>query len=266
MITIKVENQKVIANLKKFASAVGKEAGPLIANEARLWCIDGIKEVPPMGMGTQAQKDGKAAVAKDIGRAFPLASINSLTSDEMIRAMGAAEQTGSVEPFNRMAERLGWKSRAVSFQERLHRESRNDVGRVRRKRTDQLMVTQEDRAAREQHIKKKWANVGMMKGALAWGAEKAAAASKLKGTRIPAWITKQMHKGMAWLGTNVTINMMGAKTSFKMQTGMHSLAVPALRRALDRRAKALARKARNLALGKAAIVDGKYKILRSDKQ
>ena len=266
MITIKVTNAKVLANLQKFAAAVGKDAGPLIANEARLWCIDGMKEIPPMGIGTAAQKAGKEAVAKDIARAFPLVSINAQTSDEMLRAIERAEETGSVGAYNRIAEKLGRKSRAVTFQERLHRASRNDAGRVPKRRIDQLIVTQENRAARDQHIKKKWGNVGMMKGSLAWCAEKAGSASKMKGTRIPAWIAKQMDKGRAWLGTHVSIAMRGAKTSFKITTGMHSLAVPALRRGMDRRAKALLRKARNLALGKASIVNGKYKILKSDRE
>ena len=265
MIKISVSDSKIQNQLSRFAKEIGKNAGPLIANEARLWCIDGMKSIPPVGIDKKAELQGKGAVARDVAKAFPNYVARSNSSEAMLRAYGASEMSGDISHFNRMAERLGNSSRAARFDPSVHRKSRSEAGRVRRINTRQYIVTQQDRAQREAHIKKKWAHVGMMKGALAWAAEKAGQASRMKGQRIPRWIEKQAEDGHRWLATQIAIRMAGAKTSVGIKTGTHNYALRGLHMAMQTRAKALARKARNLVNNKAAIIGGKYTILKSDR-
>ena len=260
MITIRMDDAKAQAALKRFADAVGKDAGPLIADEARLLAVDLMKMQMPKGLTKAAQAKGQKSVSIDVRKAAPTFKTNTLR-----HLVDKANETGNIGPMNATLSHMGRQSRVVHFTPDVHRSARNESGQVKRKMVQNQMATRADIDAREAHIKAKQRNVGMMKGPWAYAVE-VLNRHGLSKSRIQAWIKSNMMKGASWLATRVKVNMRGAKTSAQISTSTTANMNVVIRTAMQKRVSALNRKAKNLLAGKAAIIDGKFKILRNDRK
>jgi len=251
--------ESVNAALQRFADAVGKDSGPLIAEEARLFWQDVMKFTPPKTLA-----EGRNAVDKEIRRAFPDFTVNARTSSRVLDAYEYATRTGDIGPLNHRFEKAGNVRRAVKFDKALHKKSRNSSGRVVFPRIQQMIATEQDRAARERYILETQKKSGMVKGAIGKIILHVNSLVRFKAN-VPAWIARNADAGSRWLSTAFSASLDKGKPFVRAGVGVHPEAKKAVGRALRNREKAINKKVRALVSGKAAIIKGRFTILERIK-
>lgn len=272
-VTMKLEGVEGLNTaLQRFADAVGKDVAAILPDEARLFAMSGMTAQPPTagkvakGTGEKtwangntraAQKGGEEAVARSGRNASPV-MVSNWFEDPNLKATIAA---GDLRATQGLLDEKGIPIKVGAFDESYWRRMRDGRGRVHKMRRGNVLIRQQDVIARQAIVKKKQARVGMMKSA--WGhlVQKFNSYTSAK-SKVPPWVSRHGGKGAAWLGAQTFISLGGAKKSIRIQGPDHPATGDFTKIAIKSRIKSIQKKTREVLRGRAAIINGKFTILK----
>ena len=264
MITVRVDNSDMNRALQKFADQVGKDAPKMIADEARLFFLEGIKVTPP-----STRKQGADAVERSVKNAHPVygsygkGGIGEGIKQGQRKYLDRAIESKDIDAINKALKRLGRKSRIVRYNKKNWQVIRRD-GRVVGRRAKQSILFPEDIQARDADMKIAQKKAGSMKAAFVPVIRSLDRVTGLR-SRIASWYSRPelIARSKRWLGSNYSYNLKGGSKSFvKLETGANPWAVEKFQRIFDRRTRAINKKARAVLLGAAGYIDGRYTIFK----
>lgn len=261
--------------MQAFADAVGKDVAAILPDEARLFAMSGMTAQPPTagkeskngggkvwgnGNTKAAQRNGEAAVERSGMNASPHMTPDWFYDPELKKRI----QAGKIQGTQWLLDRAGISIKVGAFDEAYWESKRDYKGRVFRMKRGNVIIRQQDVAAREAAIKKRQARVGMMKGAWAHIVEKLNRHTAAK-SKIPSWIARHSARGAAWLQSETFISLMGAKKSIRIRGANHPTSVAFTGIAIKSRIKSIQKKTREVLRGRAAIINGKFTIFKHIK-
>ena len=253
-ISIQFDTSRMNAALDRFTKGVEEDTRRLlIADEARLLFRDAMKFTPNKTLAM-----GRKVVSSQISRTMMV--IDPLkTSPAMQRML----KSGNIDDIRNYMRTFTTTTVEPFFDENIHRFARKDGAVPKNFRQKTWLMPKGNKARLKQYISRKQSNVGTFKSAFAGIIE------DLNGkgtgrTPIPNWIGRNKSKGRRLVDI-ARLKLTGSKPSVEWRGSIHPYLVQPLSRAIRVREQALVRKANNILKGRAAIIDGKFTILRNDR-
>jgi hypothetical protein len=194
--SIQVDTGRVPELLAQFAREAGRELGPLIADESRLFFEAAMKMTPP-----KTASQGKKAVERSVHNSFTPIMADDIGSPALRRLLEADDLSGA----NAFMLELGEPGQFFELKKAMHKSDRSKrTGRVHGHRGRYLFGPARNRQLVE-YIKMRQARVGTFRAVYAGIVDEINRHSKIK-SRIPNWVSKQTSRA-EYLRRGLTVRL-----------------------------------------------------------
>lgn len=187
MITFKLREAQLSAQLRELARVTGKEALTIVLDEGRLLAQDLVRLTPPFSTApstesfSKQRQAGEKAVERDINRVFHVVDLDKIHSPRVRARLEVLVRKRDLEGIKALLKACNIPAHEVlrEVDPKLHAFNRDRRGRVQRSKRIWVL----NGRSVNSYVRKIKSHVGQAKAG--W-----AASAQALGVRLPAWITR----------------------------------------------------------------------------